>query len=144
MGTSVTSEFKRSPGASYLNVAIDIALSIIQTLAPGDYVDVISFNSTGAYSLSSPVNVGNYTQSNGVVLHPELDSLQNSVKKLTKSADPPRSNLTAAIIKAVSTFQNTALNYLKVIRSTSATLSSLCSFQPSNLWNSYIDRANIK
>ncbi|KAG0599815.1 hypothetical protein M758_12G180700 [Ceratodon purpureus] len=115
MGTSVTSEFKRSPGASYLNVAIDIALSIIQTLAPGDYVDVISFNSTGAYSLSPPVNVGNYTQSNGVVLHPELDSLQNSVKKLTKSADPPRSNLTAAIIKAVSTFQNTALYYLKLV-----------------------------
>lgn len=112
MGIGVTGEYQRPLQTTYLHVAIDITSSLLQTLSPGDWVEVWSFNTSGAVSLGAPVNVGPYTDPNS---RPELRPLDNSVRALTHSADPAPSDLATAITKSVSSFQSTATQTLKVI-----------------------------
>lgn len=111
MGIGVTGEYQRPLQTTYLHVAIDITSSLLQTLSPGDWVEVWSFNTSGAVSLGAPVNVGPYTDPNS---RPELRPLDNSVRALTHSADPAPSDLATAITKSVSSFQSTATQTLKV------------------------------
>lgn len=113
MGTTVNGEFQRPFGTTYLNVEIDLALSLIQTLLPGDFVQVMSFNSSGATPLGPMVNVGNYDESGA---HPELKPLTDTLKQVVHSADPRPSDLNDGIIKAASSFQNSTFNTLKVLK----------------------------
>lgn len=112
MGTSVTGEFQRPLGTTYLDIGIDLAVSLIQTLSPGDFVQVWPFNSSGASPLGPAINVGNYDDSGA---RSELMPLKDSVKRLKRSDDPRPSDLNDGVIKAVSSFKTTGSNSLKLV-----------------------------
>ena len=107
MGSVVTVDYKRLPQTTYLDVAADIALGLLQTFSPQDYVEVFSFDSSNVTSLAGAVQIGssyNYLDPAG---RPELASLRTSVRNLAASANAAPSNLTRAIVQGVNSFNTT-------------------------------------
>lgn len=117
MATQVGPEYDSPNLYTYLNVAQDIVLELLQTFSPQDIVEVISFDSRNASSLGAPVNVKPYESFN-YTTRPELLPLVKSVESLgATSGEVAPSNLDTAIVKAVKSFQPpTALTneFLKV------------------------------
>lgn len=103
---------KRLPQNTYLIVAKNITLGLLQTFSPQDYVEVFSFNSSNVASLGGAAQIGasyNYLDPAG---RPELSALEASVNNLAASPSAAPSDLTKVIVQALNSL-NTA-NKLKV------------------------------
>ncbi|KAG0567449.1 hypothetical protein KC19_7G135200 [Ceratodon purpureus] len=115
MSTQVSLDYGRPPEYTYLNLAKDTTLELLQTFSSQDYVEVISFDSRQQVSLGAPVNIMPY-DSFVPSARPELAPLVAKVESLASSPEVAPSNLDAAIGKAASSFTSALTgDYLKVI-----------------------------
>ncbi|KAG0625978.1 hypothetical protein M758_2G093300 [Ceratodon purpureus] len=114
MEQPVTVDYNRPPSSSYLDVAKNITLGLLNAFSPQDYVEVISFDSVTVSSLGGSFLVNSsydYFNPSG---HFELAALVTNVNNLVASSVPTAlSNLNGAILKAASSFNQ--LISLKVI-----------------------------
>ncbi|KAG0608281.1 hypothetical protein M758_8G093600 [Ceratodon purpureus] len=76
MGNAVTGQYNHSPGTTYLDVAKNITLTLLDTIYIEDIVEVFSFDSTNATSLGGAFHV--YSSYNDFNPRPELTALMIS------------------------------------------------------------------
>ena len=110
MASVVTVDYERSPQTTYLNVAQNITLNLLQTFMPQDSVEVFSFNTNGAASLVGQVQIGtsyNYSYDADPADRPELAAMTAHVNSLAASANAAQSDLTTALVQVVNSFNTT-------------------------------------
>ena len=111
MASVVSVDYERSgPLTTYLNVAQNITLNLLQTFMPQDFVEVFSFNSNGAASLVGQVQIGtsyNYSYDADPADRPELAAMTAHVNSLAASANAAQSDLTTALVQVVNSFNTT-------------------------------------
>jgi hypothetical protein len=132
MGNSVTFEYNRIPGTTYLDVTKNITLTLLRALSPQDYVEVIIFNSSNATSLGGPFLVKSSFDYFNPFGHPELAALVAGVNNVFVSPmTEVASNLNGAIRKAAKSFNQ--LQSLKVMNDVTLNNEFLSKMNFSNL-----------
>ena len=130
MGNPVTADYDPSVGATYLDVAKNLALGLLQTVSPGDRVEAFSFDNVGATSLGGMFTVNSTYDYFNPYGHQELGALVTSLKSLAPSSQTgaSSSDLNGAILKAASSFNQ--LKSLKVCTQCLSTNNIKIGFSP--------------